>query len=247
MRTWFILMILYPGLQSCSRHDTEQASVPVTTKTYWDPYALIQEGQTLLSEGDLVVRLNQDPISLFIKNFNRLDKTYSHAGIVLFDSGHPYIFHMVKGDENPDGKMRKDSLGGFCNPRKSTAFGIFRYKLKAHELVSLKRLIRKWYEKGVQFDTAFDLTTNDRMYCSEMVSKSLAAVTNKRIAIGTTRLSDDEARLFSSHIRIPFAYASKLSVVAIDDLYKNPFCHTIKEFNYKTGRQAATGVVANYQ
>jgi|SRR5450432_723816 hypothetical protein len=210
-----------------------QNATTVMPGNYTDPYVLITEGQALLKEGDLVVRLNRDPTSQFIKNFNRHDKSYSHAGIVLFENGYPYIFHIVNGEENPDEKLKKDSLSRFCNPRKNMAYGIFRYEMNAGEIKILKKLIHAWYDSGVRFDSAFNLKTDDRMYCSEMISKALVRATAKRILIETTKLTTPEAKLFSAYTHLPFTYTSNLQIVSIDDLYKNPFCHLIKEYNYE--------------
>lgn len=194
---------------------------------------MINEGQSLLKEGDLVVRLNRDPASQVIKNFNRSDKSYSHAGIVLYENGYPYVYHIVNGEENPGEKMRRDSMTGFCNPRTNSAYGIFRYTLEPGEVRSLKDLVHKWYIKGVQFDPTFNLATDDRMYCSEMISKALARSTHHRILVGTTKLNSTEARLFSAYMHLPVTYMSKLQVVAIDNLYKNSSCHLIKKYTYK--------------
>jgi hypothetical protein len=51
--------------------------------------------------------------------------------------------------------------------------------------------------------------------------------------IETTKLTHKEAGLFSVYMHLPFTYASELQVVPIDNLYTNPFCHLIKEYNYK--------------
>lgn len=236
MRTLIFILLISPGLYSCIGNATRQESIPAAKKYFSDPYTMIHEGQALLKEGDLVVRLNQDPTSQFIKNFNRLDKSYSHAGIVLFENGYPYIFHIVNGEENPDEKLIKDSLSRFCNPRKNIAYGIFRYNMSIGEIKRLKELIHKWYAKGVHFDITFNLKTDDKMYCSEMIRKALARVTDKRILIGTTKLTDTEARVFSAYAHLPFDYTSKLEIVSIDNLYKNPSCHLIKEYNYKIYR-----------
>jgi hypothetical protein len=109
---------------------------------------MINEGQTLLKEGDLVVRLNQDPTSQFIKNLNRHDRKYSHAGIVLYEKGYPIIYHIVNGDEQPDGQLRKDSLSKFCNPRKNLAYGIFRYEMETNEIKILERAYSQMVCKG---------------------------------------------------------------------------------------------------
>ena len=113
---------------------------------------MIEEGHAFLREGDLVVRINHDPSSQFIKNFNRKDKSYSHAGIVLFKNGYPYVYHIVNGVENPGQKLRKESLTGFCNPRKNFGYGVFRYNLDSTELKKLKRIIGEWYSREVKFD-----------------------------------------------------------------------------------------------
>lgn len=236
MRTLILILLISHSFYSCIGNATKQASTPVASNNYIDPYTMVIEGQALLKEGDLVVRLNQDPTSQFIKNFNRRDKSYSHAGIVLYENGYPYIYHVVNGEENPDEKLRKDSLSRFCNPRKNIAFGIFRYEMKASEIKNLKNLIHKWYAKGVQFDPAFNLKTDDRMYCSEMIRKALARATNKRILIKTTKLTSSEAGLFSAYMHLPFTYTGKLRIVSIDNLYKHPSCYLIKEYNYKIYR-----------
>ncbi|HEU5366279.1 MAG TPA: YiiX/YebB-like N1pC/P60 family cysteine hydrolase [Hanamia sp.] len=174
-----------------------------------------------------------DPASSFIKYFNRHDKSYSHAGIVLFENGYPYIFHIINGEENPGERLRKDSLKQFCSPSKNLAYGIFRYDLKPAEIKKLKDIIYKWYAKGIQFDSLFNLATDNRMYCSEMVSKALSSATNNRIRIKTTWLTIPEALTFSAYTHLPFSYTSKLKVISIDDLYMNPFCQPIKRYNYR--------------
>ena len=236
MKAFLLILLASYGFYSCVSHATKQESIPVAPANYVDPYTMIHEGQSLLKEGDLVVRLNQDPTSQFIKNFNRQDKKYSHAGIVLFEKGYPFIYHIVNGEENPDEKLRKDSLSWFCNPRKNLAYGIYRYELREGEIKRLKARIHQWHAKGVKFDCTFNLKTDDKMYCSEMIRKALESVTNKRISIETTDLTSTEAGLFSVYMHLPLTYTSKLKIVSIDNLYKTMSCKLIKEYNYKTQR-----------
>jgi hypothetical protein len=199
---------------------------------YGRSVAMIKEGQSLLKEGDLVVRLNRDLSSQFIKKFNREDKAYSHAGIVLFENGYPYVFHLVNDEENPKGKFRKDSLSTFSEPRKNSAFGIFRYNLNAAELDSLKQIIYHWYSQGLCFDFAFNLDSDDRMYCSEMVSKALAQATKNRICIASSRLTTSEAALFSLYCHLPLKYSHNLKIIPIDNLYTNTNCHLVSKYNF---------------
>ena len=69
-----------------------------------------------------------------------------------------------------------------------------------------------------------------------MISKALAGATHKRIWVETTALTSKEAVLFSAYMHLPVAYVSKLQIISIDNLYKNPHCDLIKEYNYKTDR-----------
>lgn len=235
MRTLILILIFYSFYSGIS-HSSKQESSPVASNNYIDPFAMINEGQTLLKEGDLVVRLNQDRTSQFIRNLNRHDKKYSHAGVVLYERGDPFIYHIVIDDENPDGKLRKDSLSKFCNPRKNIAYGIFRYEMALGEIETFKKLLHVWYNKEVRFDLEFNMRTDNKMYCSEMIMKALAISTGKRILIETTKLTSKEAGLFSTYLRLPFTYTRKLRVVPIDNLYTNTNCHLIKEYNYKMHR-----------
>ena len=236
MRTLTIILFISYSFHSCISNSAKQGSASVAANNYIDPYTMISDGQSLLKEGDLVVRLNQDPTSQFVKNVNRSDKSYSHAGIVLFESGYPYIYHIINGEENPGEKLRKDSLSRYCSPRKNIAYGIFRYEMEAGEIKSLKDIIHKLYAKGVRFDLRFDLKTDNQMYCSEMIGKVLAEATRKRILIRTTKLTAKEAGIFSVYMHLPFTYTSKLQIVPIDNLYTNPYCYLIKEYNYKLSR-----------
>ena len=227
-----ILVISYP-FYLCVSNATKQNATNIGRNNNISPFTMIEEGQSLLKEGDLVVRLNRDPSSRFIKHFNRHDQSYSHSGIVLFENGYPFVFHIVNGEENPDEKLRKDSLCQFCNPRKNIAYGIFRYELTTVEIKRLKDIIHKLYVKGVRFDRAFNLVSDDKMYCSEMVSKALTEATSKRILIEPTRLTTVEATFFSAYTHLPFSYTNNLRIISIDALYINPFCHSIKEYNFE--------------
>ena len=232
MRFTILILWLCYSQYACVSHATNQESKAAVTKNIADPNAMIREGHALLKEGDLVVRLNQDPNSQFIKNFNRMDKSYSHAGIVLFENGYPYVYHIVNGVENPGEKLRKDSLCHFSDPRKNLAYGIYRYEISEQEIKSVKDLIHNWFKKGVRFDSEFNLKTDDKMYCSEMIRKALAKATHNRIIIKTTALNSMEAGLFSTYLHLPLAYTSQLKLVSIDNLYKTPSCEAIKKYNF---------------
>jgi hypothetical protein len=232
MKHMFILLIIFYPFYLFISHTAEINTANIAAITRLSPYGMIKEGQSQLREGDLVLRMNRDPSSRFIKNLNQKDKSYSHSGIVLFEHGYPYVYHIVNGEENPDQKIRRDSLVNFCSPRQNLAYGIYRYDMSAPEISNLKDIIHEWYAKGLRFDSLFNLQSNDRLYCSEMVSKALTQATNKRITIDPVRLNMAEAALLTAYSHLPISYTSSLPVIPIDALYLNPFCRVVKKYDY---------------
>lgn len=216
---------------SCHRSQPGKDAALAGMAVRYQPYADIRNAAQLLQEGDLVVRMHQDPGSELIRKFNRRDKRYSHAGLVLKVQGKLRIFHVVNGEESPDERLRSDSLGAFCNPRKNAAFAIYRYDLSDSEIGQIRNLVLSWEQQGVRFDSAFDLHTNDRMYCSEMISKALATGTQNRITIHATTLTYFEAGALSARLHLPKVQDPLPRIIAIDNLYLNPHCHLVERFD----------------
>ncbi len=199
-----------------------------------DPYSMINEGQGLLKEGDLVVRLNADPASVLIKNFNRQDKSFSHAGIVLFDDHHPFVYHIVHSEEtlNMKSDLKKESLIDFSDPKKNYAYGIFRYHLSEDELGRMKKVIKEWYAKGLSFDLQFDMRTDNKMYCAEMIKKALSKATYERVKIETTKPTTEEVQLFCNYMKTSLTNTNDLEIVSIDNLYNSTSCSAIKKYSF---------------
>ena len=232
MKHFLILLVVFYPLYLLLGHAAEKHAATMAAITRMNPYGMIEDGQSRLREGDLVVRMNRDPSSRFIKYFNHKDKNYSHSGIVLFEHGYPYVYHILNGEENPDQKMRMDSLSHFCSPRRNEAYGIYRYNMSADEISKLKIIVRKWYAKGMRFDSLFSLQSDDRMYCSEMISKAVTAATDKRIIIEPIQLTMVEASFLTAYSRLPISYTTGLPIIPIDALYVNPFCRLVNKYDY---------------
>lgn len=232
MKHMLILLIIFYPFCLFIRHTAENHAATMAAITRLNPYVMIEDGQSRLKEGDLVVRMNRDPSSRFIKYFNHKDKNFSHSGIVLFEHGYPYVYHIINGEENPDQKMRMDSLSQFCSPQRNLAFGIYRYNMSADEISKLKTIVHEWYVKGMRFDSLFSLQSDDRMYCSEMISKAVTGATDKRIRIESTQLTMVEASFLTTYSRLPISYTNGLPIIPIDALYMNPFCRLVKKYDY---------------
>ncbi|MEO6228611.1 MAG: YiiX/YebB-like N1pC/P60 family cysteine hydrolase [Ferruginibacter sp.] len=219
----FILMIAFLHEDSVSNSGADAIESRIN--------GYIQTGAALLKEGDIVVRMNQDPASEFIRYFNKKDKKFSHAGLAIKDKGALMIYHMASEDGNPMKLMLRQKLDVFAEPRHNYGYAIYRYKLTASELNSMRQLIKYWYKLPVHFDTAFNLASDNMLYCSEMVQKAISKSTHNRIKISATNLNDLEAKVLNTYYKLPSQPGSKL--IAIDDLYVNAECENIGQFSYQ--------------
>jgi hypothetical protein len=154
----------------------------------------------LLQTGDLLVRRGDDMTSYILSQLNMKDKTYSHCGIVVIENGYPYVYHSIGGEDNPDEILRRDSAHTWCSPANNHAFAAYRYNMADSMKARLASVVQGYYSEGRMFDMAFDISTDDRLYCSEMIYKALKKATGV----------DDYIQLSNNYGR---------SFVGVDDLY----------------------------
>ena len=226
---WILLLIIHIVLISCRITDKKPE---VKTNAYSPFLEKIQEGNSILKDGDLVVRSGDEVSSQLIKKINRRDQNWSHSGLVFYDEGYPYIYHIVSSEENPSEKITREPLEIYSNPRKNSAFAIYRYDMNDQELQTFRNTIMNWYKKNIMFDSLFNMKTDDKMYCSEMISKALNIATTNRIKIETTEPTDQEAKFFAPHLKVDEKYLRNLQIVTIDNLFIHPNCRLIKRFDF---------------
>lgn len=232
----FVLLFTCLGfLHACTFRD-KPAETVARTDVSTSYNRQMEEGKALLKDGDLLVRNGNDLTSQFIKNFSKKDKNYSHSGLVFFRGGTPFVYHILAADGDPNSELIAENLETFCDPRHNSAFAIYRYDLDSAELTKLKMTVSRLHETGVKFDSLFNLKTDDRMYCSEMIKKGLERSTNGRIAIPTVHPAEGEAILAASRLPLTVKAIQKLDIVPIDHLYMNPNCRLIQRFEFNPAK-----------
>lgn len=168
----------------------------------------------ILKQGDIVLRKGNDATSDMLCLLNLSDKTYSHCGVVNIENGYPFVYHSIGGEDNPDAKLRRDSANFWITPANNNTIGIARTDLTDEQKIKMAGLLQQFYKKQVKFDMKFDLKSDDRFYCAELVYK---AVTQ---AAGDTQY-------FQPVSAFGFRY------IGIDNLYLNPHCSMVCQVRYK--------------
>ncbi|HVB04564.1 MAG TPA: hypothetical protein VNE41_12695 [Chitinophagaceae bacterium] len=202
-----ILLTLF--CSSCHR-PMVPGSPGLSEKRLEDRYndSLIIQASWLVRDGDLVMRTGNDFISLTLRQFSLQDKTYSHSGLVQIDGGRIRVFNAIGGEDNPNQTLRRDSFGYFCDPAYNFGFAVYRYNLNRVQLKRLDSIENRYYDERVKFNMSFDLKTDNRLYCTEFVYKSLLKATGD-----------------SGYI--PLTHINHMTYVAPDNLYLNPHAHLI--------------------
>lgn len=185
-------------------------SMSASDQEKWDAAGL---DQSILKDGDMVLRHSKGFVSDAILSFSTNDPQYSHSGIVKVVNGKPHVYHTTGGEENVSNKMKLEPLELYCHPSAVFKFGVFRFDLDNEQLESFMGVLDGYYDRGVEFDMDFDMATEDVMYCSEMIYKALVLATNDKNYI-------------------PLSEVLSKPYVAIDNLYLNNHCNLIFKYDY---------------
>ena len=220
---------------------TDGGETAAAKKTVSLPDSVLQERWQLvrnfkdsIREGDLVVRCGNDFTIESFRDFSKKEKLYSHSGIALKHDGEMMVYSNMAGDINPDEVMRSDKLDSFLSPANNVAIGIYRYDLLQAELEKLRSIVETHYQNKLQFDMNFDLATDNKMYCAEMIAKSVQQATANRIMIPKSEVNDELRQKYLKIALDKKIIPSAKSVEqreywAIDDLYLNPSCREVKK------------------
>ena len=146
----------------------------------------IAETQALLSNGDIILRTGNDVISSLFAQLNTHDQTYSHCGITFFEKDKWVVYHSIGGEDNPNEKLRKDPLETFISSGHNLGYGVCHYPINSMQEHRLFKIVDSFYTNGVPFDMQFDLKTDDRLYCAEMVYKAFQKTFNHNKFFTTT-------------------------------------------------------------
>ncbi len=167
----------------------------------------------LLQAGDIVLRLGNDLTSYMLSQLNQDDQSFSHCGVVSIENGKPYIYHAIGGDYNPNQKIKRESPTTWLAPQSNRAIGIARLQLSPMQRQSLQDITQQYYREGRIFDLDFDLETDDKLYCAEMIYKALRTCTTDSNFIST-------------------AHRFGRTYVGVDNIYHHPNAMLVCKLQY---------------
>jgi hypothetical protein len=187
--------------------------------------------------GDLIVRLGDDFISERIRYLSGKDRSYSHAGIIVIHNNNKMVCNIYPDDFVPGADtIRYDPIDSFLNTRTNLKCALYRYDLSDIEKINIAQELDNYHSKKIHFDKAYELNTDDRLYCSEMIYKVLKKVTNNRIVIESSYIPENMQYLISVYFKkynLSKNNISSRKIIAIDNLYINAHCRLLLKFALK--------------
>ena len=227
----FIIISCNENVQFPTVDLTPQQPVKNTIQQHIDSLIKISE------PGDLVLRLGDDFISDRIRYLSVTDHSYSHAGIIVMHGNKKMICNIYPDDFIPGADtVRYDIIDSFLNTRTNLKCALYRYDLSGSEKINFQEELNSYHKKKIHFDKKYDLKTDDKMYCSEMIYKALKKVTDNRIVIDQSFIPQNMQHLVSVFFKkynFSESIFSERKIIAIDNLYNNPHCKLIIKFALK--------------
>jgi Permuted papain-like amidase enzyme, YaeF/YiiX, C92 family len=237
----FQLLYFITALISVSSCNNGETSINTADeKQQQEQLAINKTKQTVesITDGDLILRDGRGYTSDAIRDFSLADKNYSHCGIAITENDTLFIYHVYTGKENPSGLMQREPIYDFIDKGKNKGFAVYRYNLDSPERKKFITDVQKKYLAQVKFDMDFNLDTDDKQYCAEMISKSIGGATLNRIKIPHSQIAVNSMvvkylnRFPEMKKRIEKYKTKKLEYIAIDNLYLNEFCKKIETVTY---------------
>ncbi len=185
--------------------------------------------------GDLVVRLTDDIISSQVSQLNETDKSYSHAGIIAEKHGKKFVYDIGPNLPGAD-TIEITPVDSFLNPDKNIKCALYRYDISATERDSLIIAIEKYKAADTRFDMVYNINTDDKLYCSEMIYKALKSVTHNRIVLKEHTVPERFQKMLVAYFKKQGATKEIIAhrkYIPLDHLYLLPQCKEIMKFDLK--------------
>jgi len=121
-----------------------------------------------LQNGDLILRCGRstESFAVYLADAN---SEFTHIGIISIENSIPFVIHAVPSKTN---LIQKEKLSTFLNSKNTSNFAIYRSNFNEVYLDKVVKIANSYYLNKYEFDTKYDLDTNTKLYCTELVLKA---------------------------------------------------------------------------
>ncbi|MEC4986600.1 MAG: YiiX/YebB-like N1pC/P60 family cysteine hydrolase [Oscillatoria sp. PMC 1068.18] len=144
-------------------------SVAFPVKKHQSPDYIKTLDYQFFQTGDIIFRGGNSLLSQAVISADA-GSPFSHVGLVKIIGDRPFVIHASTGDTFDDGTVKIDSLEAFLAKDNASVVAIYRLQVSEATISKLAAEIATSYaQEKLAFDAEFDLTTPDKLYCTELV------------------------------------------------------------------------------
>lgn len=124
-----------------------------------------------LNKGDVVVRKGNGYFSSFFMKLGSQEKKYSHIGLIDKVGDSLFVIHIEASELTGQGEVLREPITAFLKDIETYAF--YANMLSASQQQAVVSQATAYYKAKVAFDLEFDSANDEKLYCSELVAKSI--------------------------------------------------------------------------
>lgn len=121
-----------------------------------------------LQNGDLILRCGKSTESYLVHLADN-NSEFTHIGIILIEKEQPYVIHAVP---HKNKVVQKETFHNFLNPKNTSSYAIYRTNCNPKILTKVVNQAQNFYLKKYTFDNDYDLNTDTKLYCTELIQKA---------------------------------------------------------------------------
>jgi hypothetical protein len=127
-------------------------------------------------DGDIIFRRGKSLASQAVL-LTEKNSMYSHAGLICMLKDVPYVIHAVPGESMTEPEEIKfEKLVSFLGYEHASRAGVYRLIKTCGSMRSLAvNTAKQAFDQRVQFDEEYNLNSDDKLYCTELIWKSYRA------------------------------------------------------------------------
>lgn len=141
-----------------------------------------------LQNGDLVFRRGRSAES-YVVLLTGHKSAYSHVGIITLEGSTAWVIHAVPGEngKGPD-YVRRETVADFLTPEKASRFAVYRADFPPETRNRAAERAYAFFREHRLFDDRYDLKSDDKLYCTELVLKAFRQAEASLPDVGMTEL-----------------------------------------------------------
>ena len=136
-----------------------------------------------IRNGDIIYRHGNGFFSDYFRKSSNREQLYSHGGIITIDNNKVYVIHSEASELTGVGGVRKESLNVFLKDISTWAV----YRLDTIQTVrdSIVYVATRYLNEETPFDLDFDNSSDDKVYCTELIALSINKSTHHNLIKAT--------------------------------------------------------------